>query len=54
MPVVLLVHVKMVGHVKLYQADHTIAFVHKIIMEKLVTRVSKLIHYEFHLMLFVL
>jgi hypothetical protein len=54
MHVVLLVHVKMVGHVKLYQVDHSIAFVHKIIMEKLVTIVSKLIHYEFHLILFVL
>jgi len=41
MLVVLSVHVKMVVHVKPYQVDDTIAFVHKIITEKLVRIVSK-------------
>jgi hypothetical protein len=41
MLVVLSVHVKMVGHVKPYQVENIIAFVHKIITEKLVRIVSK-------------
>jgi hypothetical protein len=41
MHVVLPIHVKMVVHAKHYQVDDTIAFVHKIIMEKIVKIVSK-------------
>jgi hypothetical protein len=48
MHVELSIHVKMVVHAKHYQVDDTIAFVHKIITEKLARIVSQFFSLVFY------